>query len=236
MKELPALQGPLLLYPGLCNLLDTPQTASGCITGAHVKPQQQKSRPPLSPTALSWLCRLSPGAGRAAVLCSSVSPDVTGLSSSVRRVVKWFCKGTSGFGGSPFLLQVLAVASFHPSALLPPSLPRVPLGGFLGVWPWVHCRLCVEAALCPLLTPLLLQPSHRLLQLSTCRRGSSARPQLSQAALPPGPAPEEGLGTSCSLRPAPQQLRGGVHSAAPPAGAAAFAPGPRPPPAPGSAG
>jgi len=46
------------------------------------------------------------------------------LSSSVCRVVKWFCKGTSGFRGSLFMLLVLATASFHSSALLDP-LPAV---------------------------------------------------------------------------------------------------------------
>jgi len=52
-------------------------------------------------------------------------------------VVKRFCQGTSGFGESLFLLLVLAIASFHSSALFaPPSLLCVPVGEFLAVWPW----------------------------------------------------------------------------------------------------
>ena len=68
------------------------------------------------------------GADRAALLNSSISPDVMGLSSSVCRAVKQFCKGTSRFGGSLFLSQVLVLASFHSSALLAP-LPSVGAGG-----------------------------------------------------------------------------------------------------------
>jgi len=43
----------------------------------------------------------------AALLSSSICPDVMGLSSSVRRAVNRFRKGTSGFEGSVFLLLVL---------------------------------------------------------------------------------------------------------------------------------
>lgn len=72
------------------------------------------------------------GTDLAALLSSSVSPDVMGLSPSVCGAVKWFCKGTSAFGGSLFLLLVLATASFHPSALLAP-LPSVRArGGIFG--------------------------------------------------------------------------------------------------------
>lgn len=70
------------------------------------------------------------GTDLAALLSSSISPDVTGLSLSVCGAVKQFCKGTSAFGGSLFLLLVLA--SFHPSALLAP-LPSVrACGGIFG--------------------------------------------------------------------------------------------------------
>jgi len=75
------------------------------------------------------------GVDRAALLGSSVSPDVKGLSSSVCREAERFCKGTSGFWGSLFLLMVLAVASSVLLHYFLPSLLRVPVGEFLTVWP-----------------------------------------------------------------------------------------------------
>jgi len=47
------------------------------------------------------------GADQDTLLGFSISPDATGLSSSVCRVVKQFCKGTSDFMGNLFLLLVL---------------------------------------------------------------------------------------------------------------------------------
>lgn len=85
------------------------------------------------------------------------------------RVVKQFCKGALGFRGSIFLLQVLAVASFCSSALLPTSPPSCMCGwwGVFGCGLWVHFRLCLEPAIWLLLrVPDVTQPSHHLLQLS----------------------------------------------------------------------
>jgi len=56
----------------------------------------------------------------AALLGSSISPDVTGLSSSVRRAVNPFRKGTSGIEGTVLLLLALVLASFHSSEFLRP--------------------------------------------------------------------------------------------------------------------
>ena len=72
------------------------------------------------------------GADQAAPLSSSISPDVMGLSFSVCRAVKWFGKGTSHFGGSVFLLLVLAIASFHSSVLLAPLPSVCASGGVFG--------------------------------------------------------------------------------------------------------
>lgn len=58
------------------------------------------------------------GEDQAALLSFNISPHVTGLSSSVCRAVEQFCKSTSGFRGSVFLLLGFATASFHSSELL----------------------------------------------------------------------------------------------------------------------
>jgi len=109
------------------------------------------------------------GADRAAVLGSSVSPDVMGLSSSVCREVKWFCKGTSGVGEvspSCWCLPLQASILLHYLSL---SLLCVPLGEFLAVWRglWINCRLHLEptVSLLPSL-PDVMQPAHHRLQLS----------------------------------------------------------------------
>lgn len=65
-----------------------------------------------------FLVVLSSYMGLAGLVSSSVFPYMTSASSSVHRTVKWFCKDTSGFWGSIFLLLVLAIASFHSSVLL----------------------------------------------------------------------------------------------------------------------
>lgn len=72
------------------------------------------------------------GADKVVFLSSSTSPDMTSLSSSVCRAMKWFCKGTSDFGGSVFLLQVVAIASFDSSALLLPPPSTWATGGVFG--------------------------------------------------------------------------------------------------------
>lgn len=72
------------------------------------------------------------GTDLSALLSSSISPDVMGLSPSVCGAVKRFCKGTSAFGGSLFLLLVLAAASFHPSTLLAPLPSVCARGGIFG--------------------------------------------------------------------------------------------------------
>lgn len=54
---------------------------------------------------------------------SAPAPPLKWTVFSACRVVKWLCKGTSGFGESLFLLQVRAVASFHSPHHRPFSLP-----------------------------------------------------------------------------------------------------------------
>ena len=72
------------------------------------------------------------GADRAASLSSSVSPGVTGLSSSVCRTVKQFLQGHLSLQGK-FLPP--AGSPLQPSILLPHSLLCVLVGEFLAVGP-----------------------------------------------------------------------------------------------------
>lgn len=62
------------------------------------------------------------------------------------RAVKWFCKGTSGSGGSLFLLMVFIITSFH-SSMLSVSLPSV--------WSWGVASACgpTSDCVCNHLTP-----------------------------------------------------------------------------------
>lgn len=79
---------------------------------------------------LSYLCWLAVTwrADGAALLSPRISPDDTGHPPSHCKAVKLFCSGTSGFQGSLFLLQLLAIVSLHSSALLPP-LPSICASG-----------------------------------------------------------------------------------------------------------
>jgi len=122
----------------------------------------------LLPSPVEFVLVLIQGEDRTALLSSNVSPDVTGLSSLVRRA-KQFCKGTSGFRGSIFLLLLLAIASFYLPALLAPFPSVCASGG-------VFCCLaegCGSTAGCSwnqlsisfsvsLIFHSLLQPSHLL--------------------------------------------------------------------------
>lgn len=102
---------------------------------------------------LSYLCWLAVTwrADGAALLSPRISPDDTGHPPSHCKAVKLFCSGTSGFQGSLFLLQLLAIVSLHSSALLPPLPSICASGEVLNVWLWFHCRLILVPAI-----PLLL--------------------------------------------------------------------------------
>lgn len=112
----------------------------------------------------------------------------------------------SGFGGALFLLQVLAVAIFHSSVLLAPSLPSVcAVGGVLGC--------LTKAVLGPSYpnhsqSPGILQPSHHVLQLSHLLQEVLHRAHLSQAdvlSLLAVPAPGDRSQHLCSPLRSPQQ-------------------------------
>lgn len=145
MKELPALQSPLSPCSGLSNLSwyssgcswlchwcpHEPAAVgnSGLYEGKQLTSLESTQVPPSIPRGRVTHCHLfsaaqvvTQGADGAALLSSSNNPDLTGLSSSLSRAVKWFCEGTSASRESLFLLQVLVCSNFHSSALLPPSL------------------------------------------------------------------------------------------------------------------
>lgn len=72
----------------------------------------------LLPIAVSWLDWSLYGEQVRLAQLTYVSPDLTGLFSAVTRAVKWFCKSTSGNGGSLFLLLILAITKFYSFVLL----------------------------------------------------------------------------------------------------------------------
>jgi len=113
---------------------------------------------------------------------------VTDLSSSVPRVVKQFCKGTSDFGASLLLLLVLAVASFHSSALLASLLFCVCWWGSFWLFGCGSTAYSARNSSASLMFHSLLTTSC---SSATCCRRSSTWAHLSQAGLLPVPAPGE---------------------------------------------
>lgn len=130
------------------------------------------------------------GADWAGLVSSSISPDVTGLSSSVCRLVKRFCNGTPCFRGSLFLLLLLAIASFNFSVFLA-LLPSVCASGgvfgslAMGCGSTVDCvqskSISAFLMLCSLLTASCSSATY-------CRRSSTCA-HLLHAGLLPVPAP-----------------------------------------------
>lgn len=122
-----AVQG--LVIPWQCSGYETPVSSSSleCASAQRVSAWCLSEESSTTITyCLSYLCCQSVAwrADGAALLSPRMSPDDTGSSLSLCKAAKLFCNGASGFWGSLFLLQVLAIVSVHSSALLAP-LPSV---------------------------------------------------------------------------------------------------------------